>query len=95
MGRSMLESGSGERTAESGLDLGSGFVEDGEQLSACLLTGMAGVLANPAVLVMPVSRALFGALSAGKLAQLDCAPQKLQVRLLLPRKQASGGLAHV
>lgn len=95
MGRSMLESGSGERTAESGLDLGSGFVEDGEQLSACLLTGMAGLLANPAVLVMPVSRALFGALSAGKLAQLDCAPQKLQVRLLLPRKQASGGLAHV
>jgi hypothetical protein len=73
----------------------SRFVEDGEQLSACLLTGIAGLLADPAVLVMPVSCALFGALSAGKLAQLDCAPQKLQVRLLLPRKQAPRGLAHV
>jgi hypothetical protein len=51
------------------LDLGSCFVEDGEQLLACLLTGPARLLADPAVLVMAgVSRTLFGALSAGKLA---------------------------
>src|SRR5262245_44204434 len=42
-----------------------------------------------------VSRTLFGTLPARKLAQLERAAQKLQVRLLLPRKHVPGGLAHV